>query len=245
MAVALACAVPRHSPRSPGFRIHAGPALCGDRRLVARARACCSKSIGETAPWTCVVGFLKSHPEMPAASVTSATAPGIRMVRSATDLRGNSQWPSSVPIPWASAEASPVSTAPRDPATSGTARTAKPTLPWQSWLRHVPSEDEAWNSCSTATPGMGWHQSNLGLAAGLHRWGKAAATRPNQLPAVQSATWQTERPATHSTPKAGEGVPPVCSSLQVRQGQAQKHGLGWRAGQWGGRAQATYRQWAR
>lgn len=34
----------------------------------------------------------------------------------------------------------------------------------------------------------------------------------NQLPAVQSATWQTERPATHTAARAGEGVPPVCST---------------------------------
>lgn len=106
MAVVLACAVPRHSLRSPGFRIHAGPALCGDRSvpsmgLVARARSCCSRSgIGETVPWTCVAGFLNCQPEMPAVSVTSATVPGIRMVRSDTDLRGNSQWPSSAPVPW-------------------------------------------------------------------------------------------------------------------------------------------------
>lgn len=135
MAVVLACAVPRHSLRSPGFRIHAGPALCGDRSvpsmgLVARARSCCSRSgIGETVPWTCVAGFLNCQPEMPAVSVTSATAPGNRMVRSDTDLRGSFQWPSSAPgalAPWASAEASPVSTGPRDPATSGTARTAQP-----------------------------------------------------------------------------------------------------------------------
>lgn len=52
---------------------------------------------------------------------------------------------------------------------------------------------------------MGWHQSNLGLAAGLHRWGKAAETHPNQLPAVRSATWQSERPATHSAAQGRRG----------------------------------------
>lgn len=69
----------------------------------------------------------------------------------------------------------------------------------------MPSEDEAWNSCSTVTPSMGWHQSNLGLAAGLHRWGKAEETHPNQLPAVRSATWQSERPATHSAAQGRRG----------------------------------------
>lgn len=52
---------------------------------------------------------------------------------------------------------------------------------------------------------MGWHQSNLGLAAGLHRWGKAEETHPNQLPAVRSATWQSERPATHSAAQGRRG----------------------------------------
>lgn len=52
---------------------------------------------------------------------------------------------------------------------------------------------------------MGWHQSNLGFAAGLHRWGKAAETHPNQLPAVRSATWQSERPATHSAAQGRRG----------------------------------------
>lgn len=250
MAVVLACAVPRHSLRSPGFRIHAGPALCGDRSvpsmgLVARARSCCSRTgIGETVPWTCVAGFLNCQPEMPAVSVTSATAPGNRMVRSDTDLRGNSQWPSSASVavlrpgalaPWASAEASPVSTGPRDPATSGTARTAQPC---QARTRlGIPAAPRllAWAGIN---PILG---SQLACTDGERR---QRHTQTSCQPCGQPPGSRSGQPLT-APPRAGEGVPPVCSSLQVRQGQAQEHGLGWRAGQWAGRALATYRQWAR
>lgn len=137
--------------------------------------------------------------------------------------------------PWASAEASPVSTGPRDPATSGTARTAQPC---QARTRlGIPAAPRllAWAGIN---PILG---SQLACTDGERR---QRHTQTSCQPCGQPPGSRSGQPLT-APPRAGEGVPPVCSSLQVRQGQAQEHGLGWRAGQWAGRALATYRQWAR
>lgn len=70
---------------------------------------------------------------------------------------------------------------------------------------------------------MGWHQSNLGPAAGLHRWGKAAETPPKPA-ASRAIRHLADGAASHSHRRQG------------RRGCAARlqHGLGWRAGQWGG-----------
>lgn len=184
----------------------------------------------ETVPWTCVAGFLNCQPEMPAVSVTSATAPGIRMVRSDTDLRGNSQWPSSAPgalAPWASAEASPVSTGPRDPATSGTARTAQPC---QARRRlGIPAAPRllAWAGIN---PILG---SQLACTDGERR---QRHTQTSCQPCGQPPGSRSGQPLT-APPRAGEGVPPVCSSCRCAKAKPKSTGsagarANGRAGHW-------------